>query len=372
MWFLIAIIALAVIGKFIDNSKKKSAPDLASINKPRPVATLPTAAENTLRLSPESTGRKTMVELIKEFQQQQTDIRADNLKRFEEHFDTYAAATPVKENQDDLLVNDISMQQCLTRACKNIGLTPQHKDREKITGLPASVFEQIETAFSPRTIDQVPLDDWLAAVILMKEQHLGRLRFSKVFHMTHQSNLAGILTRGLLSHRAVAEYTDISDRNINQSRSRKIETVFRKSIHHYVPFYFNIKNAMLYRVQKEHPDQIAIVEMRRTLCLLPESLFSYHNAAARSATFTSAIAEAAQWEWEAVFSEEWAENEKIKQLMMSEMLIPERVDPLFIDTFHFSSVRSKSRFLAHCAQESITLPGHITLSVSPQRFFTLH
>ena len=68
--------------------------------------------------------------------------------------------------------------------------------------------------------------------------------------MTHINNLDSIIRNGLYPHNNTYKKTDISNVDVNDRRVR-LEPIYHKQIHSYVPFYFNPRNAMLYRNQKK-------------------------------------------------------------------------------------------------------------------------
>ena len=78
---------------------------------------------------------------------------------------------------------------------------------------------------------------------------LGQYGVSTINHMTHIDNLSSILDNGLISHNNPYCKRDISNQGVNARRER-IEPIYNKKIHDYVPFYMNIRNPMLYVVQK--------------------------------------------------------------------------------------------------------------------------
>ena len=88
-----------------------------------------------------------------------------------------------------------------------------------------------------------------------------------VDHMTHIDNLAGILANGLLAHNNDHQQVDISNQAVNSRRS-KPEPVYNKSIHDYVPFYFNSKNAMLYRNQKHFTHGLIILGFNKNILII--------------------------------------------------------------------------------------------------------
>lgn len=118
----------------------------------------------------------------------------------------------------------------------------------------------------------------------IKNEIINRNPF-KLYHMTHIDNLSLILqSKQILPHNRISQYTDISNRTVN-ARRNKVEPCFGNQVHDYVPLYSNPRNAILYVVQNNHPEDIILLEIDNKICLQPQTIFSYKNAAADDAEF---------------------------------------------------------------------------------------
>lgn len=141
-------------------------------------------------------------------------------------------------------------------------------------------------------------------------------------HITHLSNLKGILTRGLRAHNNAYKQTDISNQSVNSRRVR-CEPVNGKPIHSYVPLYFNARNAMLYRVQKEHDDLIIILGY--DIRVLTNALITDGNAACNKTRFFKDYNGLTQLDWGGVFSKTWVGYKETERKMMAEVLVPDTI-----------------------------------------------
>jgi len=113
-------------------------------------------------------------------------------------------------------------------------------------------------------------------VDLLREQILEKLRIQNqyldsfaikyLYHMTHKDNLERILQSGLKSHNYARRnnlmQNDIANNEVNDRRSR-IEPIYNRSLHDYVPLYFNPKNSMLF-VRRNIQDNIIILALAKT------------------------------------------------------------------------------------------------------------
>ncbi|MCI7363356.1 MAG: DUF4433 domain-containing protein, partial [Campylobacter sp.] len=163
------------------------------------------------------------------------------------------------------------------------------------------------------------------------------LKNGYIYHMTHIEHLPSILAHGLLSHNNPYKKHDISNKSANDKRER-IEPIHNRSVHEYVPFYFNPRNAMLYRVEKEQGDNIVLLEIKKEILLLNGVIFTNGNAAAESLGFADDIDDLLNTSfinWNEVFATSWNDaNENVKNekkfKMMAEILVPDIVPSAMI------------------------------------------
>ena len=95
---------------------------------------------------------------------------------------------------------------------------------------------------------------------------------------------------------------------------------------------------MLYRVQKEHGDNIVLLEIKKEILLLNGVIFTNGNAAAQSLGFADDIDDLLNpsfINWNEVFATSWNDaNENVKNekkfKMMAEVLVPDMVPSAMI------------------------------------------
>lgn len=157
----------------------------------------------------------------------------------------------------------------------------------------------------------------------------------KLYHMTHINNLPSILhISEILSHNRINQYVDISNQMVNVRRN-KVEPCFGYQVHDYVPLYFNPRNAMLYVVQNNYPEDIILLEIYNKICLKPQTIFSYKNAAANDAEFFYDIQAFLSYvDWSAINSRTWCDDYIIKKIMMSECLIYNKIPIQYISNIY--------------------------------------
>ena len=108
---------------------------------------------------------------------------------------------------------------------------------------------------------------------------------SEIFHMTDYNNLKNILLHGLQNHYNAYKKVDISNREVNDRRE-KVEHIYGRKIHDYVPFYFNPRNAMLYKNRNNARVVILGLDVRVIKDHRTGVLISDRNASADEAKFS--------------------------------------------------------------------------------------
>ena len=163
-------------------------------------------------------------------------------------------------------------------------------------------------------------------------------------HMTHISNLEGIFQQGLLSHNHQFSREDISNQEVNARRNRR-EPIYGNQIHDYVPFYFNIKNSMLYVVQKQYDSDIIILGFSLDCLYEKEVLFSNRNAATSTVSFTKNADDLLNKnfiDFDVVFvSSNWGGDTDLKQKMQAEILIYNKVNRSYLENIYVQNEHVK-------------------------------
>lgn len=144
-----------------------------------------------------------------------------------------------------------------------------------------------------------------------------------LYHMTHKNNLQNILQNGLLSHNQARNsrltQVDIADNQVNDRRLRN-EPIYQKSIHDYVPLYFNPKNPMLYR-RGNIQNEIIILAIDSNLLYQSNTVFTNGNAAAGATSFFSNPNDLTKLNWTCINAEYWNDIVDGKRIKCSEVLV---------------------------------------------------
>jgi len=154
-------------------------------------------------------------------------------------------------------------------------------------------------------------------------EYLDRFRIEYLYHITHKNNLQNILQNGLLSHNQARNnrlmQVDIADNQVNDRRAIN-EPIYKRSIHDYVPLYFNPKNPMLYRRGNLQND-LVILAIDRKLLYQRNIIFTNGNAAAGATSFFSDPNDLTNLNWSCINAEYWNDISDGKRIKCSEILV---------------------------------------------------
>lgn len=153
---------------------------------------------------------------------------------------------------------------------------------------------------------------------------LDKYGIDYIYHMTHYKNLESILVNGLLAHNNELVDEHIDNAEVNDRRN-KIEPIYHKNLHTYVPFYFNPKNPMLF-VNKEIQEDIVILAFNKNLLIREGIIFTDGNAAVNKTKFYGDLNDLEQLNWSCINSRYWNDYEDGKREVMAEILIPNKVN----------------------------------------------
>lgn len=175
---------------------------------------------------------------------------------------------------------------------------------------------------------------------------IQKYNINYLYHITHIDNLKSIIDNGLLAHNNKYVKRKIDNEDVNEHRSRK-EPLYGKSIHNYVPLYFNPKNPMLY-VNKELQKNIVILEFTNTLMLnnmITEniSIFTDGNASVKSTNFYNNLNDLEKLDWDCIYSKKWTNYNDGKRKVMAEVLVENYISSDYIENIYCYDKESKEK-----------------------------
>lgn len=157
----------------------------------------------------------------------------------------------------------------------------------------------------------------------------------KLFHLTHLSNVPGILRKGLLCRNRIEDlhlpYLDLSDAACQARRSSRDLDGHTIDLHDYVPLFIEPRNAMLYRLEKSlaetgAADDLVILAVSGNAAQWRASLLS-DGIASSPATNLFHATDPDGWEaldWDAIGCRSWIDQpdpQVAKRHKMAEVLV---------------------------------------------------
>ncbi|MEZ4631504.1 MAG: DarT ssDNA thymidine ADP-ribosyltransferase family protein [Deinococcales bacterium] len=167
----------------------------------------------------------------------------------------------------------------------------------------------------------------------------------QLYYITHIDNVPSILQKGILSHAQIeanaVTHTTIYDQEIVSHRKDK-PSPEGKSLWNYANVYFQPRNPMMYRLlhsdrSQSKADSLVIIGLRATLLELQQSFVSTGNAASSDSDMLPAHEGLHELDRQIIDSEWWQHDDGSKRKIMAECLIPDKIEPSFIDSIYVAS-----------------------------------
>lgn len=200
-----------------------------------------------------------------------------------------------------------------------------------------------------------------------QSKYLESFKIEHIYHMTHKSNLQNILQNGLLSHNQARNgnltQVDIADNQVNDRRSRN-EPIYERSIHDYVPLYFNPKNPMLYRRGNIQND-IIILAIDRILLYQSNTVFTNGNAAASATSFFGNPDDLIKLNWTCINAEYWNDIVDGKRIKCSEVLVYPSIPTTTIKKIYCNNQQTKL-----FVESILTNQSAIDVEIKPNLYFS--
>jgi len=192
-----------------------------------------------------------------------------------------------------------------------------------------------------------------------KNQHLDNFGINYLYHMTHRDNLEKILQVGLKSHNYARQnnlmQNDIANNDVNDRRNR-VEQIHNRSLHDYVPLYFNPKNSMLF-VRRNIQNNIVILAIDRLIIYAENTIFTDGNAANGPTKFFNDTNSLSQINWECIRAEYWNGFADGRRERMAEVLVFPDISAKSIKKIYCNSpdtlqfIQEKTRNYQHIGTE---------------------
>jgi len=192
---------------------------------------------------------------------------------------------------------------------------------------------------------------------------MERSRIQELHYITDMANVVSILTRGILSRRsvrrAVESHVSVASEDVQARRANKRVWVggSSRALHSYANLYVHARNAMLYTLLKQHRGDLAVLSVRSAVLALDGVIVADRNAAS-FAQFLPADEGIAALDEDAVLARWWHESLEARQRRMAEVLVPDRVPPVFIRGAYVPDEAGAQRLREHLQDEPLPIRVH--------------
>jgi hypothetical protein len=195
-----------------------------------------------------------------------------------------------------------------------------------------------------------------------------------LYYITHVDNIVSILENGILSH-SLIESMGIHHQKIynasvvNRRSSRKV--IGEKTLWDFANVYFQPRNPMMYVVDCNISDisNVAIFLISKKILNNKEAFIVNGNAASLSSEIISSsdnrFKEILREIRKNVDNNWWKEEDGTKRKIMAECLIPNLIDPKFIEAIYTPTEKAKNSI---SQKISLKFPA-VSVAVAPEKFF---
>jgi len=203
-----------------------------------------------------------------------------------------------------------------------------------------------------------------------------KINIQGLYYIAHFDNIPSILKNGILSHRSI-ENSSRENRpiynseivNIRQARIIKDGL----SLWNFANLYFQPRNAMLYSViHKASINNLAILFINKNILERKDIFVTTGNAASQDSKIIP-IEKANSNYWSKLKKEtnkEWWNNEDgSKRKIMAECLVPDRVEPDYIETIDVAEYSFQEQLSKILAAAGISKFKNSQITVDPKKFF---
>ena len=193
---------------------------------------------------------------------------------------------------------------------------------------------------------------------------MNREEIKELHYITPISNVASIMSRGILSYNRAKKvgHASIAMEKIQERRANKGVPGGRR-LHDYVNLYINARNKMLFKVKAYH-GELCVLRVKTEVLDLPHVVVADRNASSDYARFAPAPDGLEKIDSHLVFAKYWTHPDNpIEELqhgsiMCAEVLVPDYIDPSFIIGAYVSCVDAEAAFKATGVRIPVTINSH--------------
>ncbi len=192
---------------------------------------------------------------------------------------------------------------------------------------------------------------------------MNREDLDELHYLTPIENIPSILAKGILSHVRAARlpHRSVAMQEMQDRRSKVVVPGTGRRLHEYANLYICARNPMLY---KRRHEEVCVLAISPAVLDLEGVIVTDQNAAGDYVRFRPAPG----WLWyvdrERTFAEYWTDDDAIeywrkKAAKCAEVLVPDRVEPRYIQHAYVASVEMKTRIDTMGTRLDVHVDGHL-------------
>ena len=190
---------------------------------------------------------------------------------------------------------------------------------------------------------------------------MRRDELPELHYIAHLSTLPSIQQLGILSHNRAhgIAHVSVAMQEIQDRREGKV-IPNGLPLHDYVNLYINARNPMMFKRHSQH-EELCVIRVSTRVLDLPDTVIADRNAARDLARFRPSPEGLEAIDAKLVFARDWthpndwSQYQRHKGIMCSEVLVPYRVPPEYLDGVYCSCEATRS---AVSATSSLAVSSH--------------
>ncbi|MBM4348529.1 MAG: DUF4433 domain-containing protein, partial [Deltaproteobacteria bacterium] len=197
---------------------------------------------------------------------------------------------------------------------------------------------------------------------------MKRSDLHELHYITPILNVPSIMNQGILSHQKARQlnHASVAMQEVQDIRSRK-RVPGGLLLHAYVNLYFCARNPMMRKRAPQHLS-LCVLQVNVEVLDIPNVVIADGNAASDYTAFWLPPAGLERVDFDLVFAEWWTDSNQIEQwhkarVKCAEVLVPDRVDPRFIQGAYVSFHENQTLL----EDSGFRLP----VTVNPKLFFQI-
>ena len=196
---------------------------------------------------------------------------------------------------------------------------------------------------------------------------MDRDELEELHYIVEINNMPSILRLGILSHNNIKNtpHITIANQEVQELRAKKAVPPGDRKLHDYANLYICARNPMLYALLSDR-EKLCVLKINTDVLDLPNVVITDGNAARNIASFKKSPEGLSIIKKDTVFANNWNDPDRIKKDWMvfskcAEVLVPDCVEPKFIQGAYVSNDQSKDRL--------IKIVPNLTVTVNRDLFF---